>query len=697
MIYIVTAFLTSLVVTLLVVRYSHLHAQFTADSDLTGVQKFHTRPVPRVGGVALLVALLVIWGLLWFTEREQFKEFGLLIVASLLAFAGGLAEDLTKKVRASVRLVLAMLAGGVGYYLLDGAITRIDIIGLDWLLQFGVFSLIFTMFAVGGAANAVNIIDGYNSLAAFVSATIFAGFAYVSFYLGDRLLLVSSVAMLGAIGGFFVWNYPKGLIFLGDGGAYLIGFMIGEISVLMLARHPIVSAWFPLLICVYPVFETLFSIYRKRLLRGGSPGMPDGVHLHMLVYRRLVRWAVGSRDEKRQVQRNAMTSPYLWLLSSLAVIPAVLFWQQQTVLMIFVFLFAVTYVSLYRAVVRFETPRWLVLTKRALGPLALGRGDASFPGAAVEIDQIAHQRVAILMGCYNGQTYLREQLDSIEAQTHRNWVLWVSDDGSTDDTAKILDEYRSRWGEDKLRVVDGPHQGFARNFLSLVARPEIEADFFAYCDQDDVWVASKLARALDVLERVREGDQPQLYCSRTLLVDAKSQPLGFSPLFDRKPGFKNALVQNIGGGNTMVFDAAARRIIAGAGWDLDVVAHDWWTYIAISAAGGHTIYDPKPALRYRQHGSNLIGSNVGMGARFGRVFKLFQGQWHRWNDANAVGLRRIDHALTGSARRTFTEFEAARLGSSLFGRYAAMKRAGVYRQTTLGNLGLIVAVLFKKM
>ncbi|WZB62608.1 hypothetical protein WJ970_03475 [Achromobacter xylosoxidans] len=178
--------------------------------------------------------------------------------------------------------------------------------------------------------------------------------------------------MMGAIGGFLIWNYPRGQIFLGDGGAYFIGFMIGVISVLMLVRHPGVSAWFPLLLCIYPVFETIFSMYRKKLLRGHSPGIPDGVHLHMLIYKRLVRWAVGSSDAKRKVQRNAMTSPYLWLLSSFAVLPAVLFWQNKYLLMLFVALFSVLYVTLYRKLVLFKIPRWMVISqKRSIARAAM--------------------------------------------------------------------------------------------------------------------------------------------------------------------------------------------------------------------------------------------------------------------------------------------------------------------------------------
>jgi len=367
MLYVSIAFLVSAAITLLTLRYGHLHARYTADSDMTGVQKYHVRPVPRVEGIALVVAMLVVAGAAAWREPALLKPLLLLLLAGMPAFLGGLAEDLTKRVRALVRLLLAMLAGALGYYLLDAAVVRLDIIGVDWLLQFWAISLVCTMIAVGGAANAINIIDGYNGLAAVVSAMILAGMAYVSYYLGDRLLVVASVGMMGAIGGFLIWNYPRGLIFLGDGGAYFIGFMIGELSVLMLYRHPEVSAWFPLLLCIYPVFETLFSIYRKRWLRGRSPGVPDGVHLHMLVYKRLVRWAIGSTEARHKIQRNAMTSPYLWVLSSLAVIPAVLFWQYEYVLMGFVALFSVVYLLLYRTLVRFATPRWLMVKKEVDG------------------------------------------------------------------------------------------------------------------------------------------------------------------------------------------------------------------------------------------------------------------------------------------------------------------------------------------
>lgn len=139
--------------------------------------------------------------------------------------------------------------------------------------------------------------------------------------------------------------------------------MIAEMSVLLVARHPQVSPWFPLLCVIYPVFETLFSIYRRKFLQGRRVGYPDALHLHQLIYMRLVRWMVGSKDVDHMTMRNSLTSPYLWALSSVSVVPAMLFWDNTVVLMCFVLIFMITYVYLYRMIIRFRTPRWMLLRK----------------------------------------------------------------------------------------------------------------------------------------------------------------------------------------------------------------------------------------------------------------------------------------------------------------------------------------------
>jgi len=176
----------------------------------------------------------------------------------------------------------------------------------------------------------------------------------------------------------------------------------------------------------------------------------------------------------------------------------------------------------------------------------------------------ATARVAILLCTYHGQHYLPEQLDSFAAQTYENWAVWASDDGSEDDTHSILEDYQSRWDVGRLSIHFGPAEGFAANFLSLTCNANIDADLYAYSDQDDVWEADKLARAVQWLESV-PAEVPALYCSRTRLVDANNNEVGVSPLFAKAPSFANALMQNIGGGNTMVFNNAARNLLREAG------------------------------------------------------------------------------------------------------------------------------------
>ena len=356
----IIAFVLSLVVTLLVLRYSHLHGRFTADHDLDGVQKFHSVPVPRVGGLGLMVGLLVAFGFRW-VQRPEVGQFGLLLLASALpAFGFGFIEDITKRVGVKVRFFATASSAAMAGYFFDAWLTSLQMLGIDDLIgQYPLLSIFVTCFAVAGVANAFNIIDGYNGLSGMVGVIILGGIAYVAFKLNDVEIMIAALAMMGAILGFLVFNYPRGLIFLGDGGAYLIGFWVAELSVLLTARHPEVSKWFPLLLCAYPIFETLFTIYRRVVIHRTHPGMPDAAHLHQMIYKRVVRWAVGSNESADIVIRNSLTAPFLWVLTAMAVMPAVLFWDNAWALRGFALLFAVTYILLYRRLVQFKTPKWM--------------------------------------------------------------------------------------------------------------------------------------------------------------------------------------------------------------------------------------------------------------------------------------------------------------------------------------------------
>jgi UDP-N-acetylmuramyl pentapeptide phosphotransferase/UDP-N-acetylglucosamine-1-phosphate transferase len=359
MLILLAAFAVSLGLTLFVVVAARRH-QFFNDSDLSGPQKFHARPVPRVGGVGIVAGVLASVLLVCWRDRAVGLLGLALLACGLPAFLSGLSEDITKRVSPRRRLFFTAVSAALAVVAVDAVITRTAIPGLDWIVSFTIGAALVTVFVVVGVANSLNIIDGFNGLASMCGVLILICLAYVGFQVGDPLVALLALAGIGAMLGFFIWNFPAGLIFLGDGGAYFLGFYVAELAILLLHRNPLVSPMFPLLLCIYPVFETLFSMYRRKFLRDMSPGLPDGIHLHSLVYRRLMRWAIGSKSAKALTRRNSMTSPYLWMLCMMAVVPSVLFWDNTAALAGFIVLFGVTYVALYWRIVRFKSPRWLV-------------------------------------------------------------------------------------------------------------------------------------------------------------------------------------------------------------------------------------------------------------------------------------------------------------------------------------------------
>lgn len=359
----VTSFFTALIVATAIVRSSSRHARLSADHDLSGPQKFHARPVPRVGGVAVFAALLAGAVGAQLAGTAQVGLLWLLLLTTLPAFGFGLLEDIAKNVSPRRRLFFTAVSAGLGIWLLDAVIVRTSIPGIDTAVRWMPFAVALTVFAVTGVANAINIIDGFNGLASMCVLMMVLALAYVAFQVGDTLVFSCALIIAGAVLGFFVLNFPGGLIFLGDGGAYLLGFLLAELCVLLVHRNPAVSPMFALLLASYPIFETVFTIYRRKFVRGTATAAPDGIHLHTLIHRRVVRWLVGADEERRQTVRNSMTSPYLWLLCLSSVIPAALWWNNTAVLAVCLLLFVVGYVLLYRSIVRFRTPKWLLVRR----------------------------------------------------------------------------------------------------------------------------------------------------------------------------------------------------------------------------------------------------------------------------------------------------------------------------------------------
>ncbi len=363
MLYLLVSFFIAAAVTLLVIHSSRSHAHLSADTDLSGPQKFHATPVPRIGGAGMFSGLLCCIAVAALMNKADWKFGALLLLCGLPAFGAGLVEDLTKRVSPAKRLLATAVSAGLGIWLLDATITKTDVPGLDWLVSTALGAWIATVFTVAGVANSVNIIDGFNGLSSMCVSLMLLVMAYVAYQVGDIPLALWALAGVGAALGFFVWNFPAGLIFLGDGGAYFLGFYLAEIGILLIARNPQVSPLFPLMVCVYPVFETLFSMYRRKVIRAVPTGLPDGIHLHSLIYRRLMRWAIGARDARAMTRRNSMTAPYLWMLCVTSLVPALLFWYSTLLIAACMVLFGAIYVALYRRIVRFRTPKWLVVTR----------------------------------------------------------------------------------------------------------------------------------------------------------------------------------------------------------------------------------------------------------------------------------------------------------------------------------------------
>jgi UDP-N-acetylmuramyl pentapeptide phosphotransferase/UDP-N-acetylglucosamine-1-phosphate transferase len=357
------SFVASALLTLWVIKEVRLHGP-ALDTDFNGVQKVHVHHVARIGGLSIFLAVALSACISVWRVPAMTSWMLSLMVCAMFAFVGGIVEDYTGQVSALRRLLLTMFAALLGYFLLDARIDRIDWVFSAWPLPYLWLTLPLTVLAVAGIANAINIIDGFNGLASVVTICMLLSLGYVALQVNDMFVLVAALMVAGATAGFLIWNYPVGLIFLGDGGAYFIGFMLGELALLLVMRNPQVSTWYAVLLLIYPAFETMFSVYRRLFIRGKSPAMPDGIHLHSLIFRRVVQWAVGRKDARALVRRNSLTSPYLWMFSLMAVIPATVFWRYTWVLMLFCLLFIASYVWLYVRIVRFKAPRWMIRHKK---------------------------------------------------------------------------------------------------------------------------------------------------------------------------------------------------------------------------------------------------------------------------------------------------------------------------------------------
>ncbi len=340
------AAIASLLTCLFLVGTKKWHGAFSMDSS-TGVQKFHTAPTPRIAGIALVVGVLAGYAFSSHSPAaaEKRQILSAILMAGMPAFIFGLLEDITKKVSVKTRLLATMASGLLGWGITGVSLTSVDIWGVDWLLGFTAVSVLFTAFAVGGVANAINIIDGFNGLTAGVALIMLAAFGLIAREVGDIPLAFACLIIAGAVLGFFLVNWPFGKIFLGDGGAYFLGFTLAWIAILLPARNAQVSPWASLLICSYPIIEVLFSIYRRKFLRSNRDAtQPDSMHLHSLLHKRKIRKLI---PQKSQVIKNGFTSPFLWLYSSLTCFPTIFIYKSSIYCLLYFSMNLFIYLKIY--------------------------------------------------------------------------------------------------------------------------------------------------------------------------------------------------------------------------------------------------------------------------------------------------------------------------------------------------------------
>lgn len=349
------ALLASFATCLFLVLTKKWHGNFSMDSSY-GVQKVHTSPTPRIGGIGIAIGVFAGFAASShdIASAEKRAILSAILLAGIPAFIFGLLEDLTKRVSVRIRLLATMASGVLGWGITGTAITHVDIPGLDFILGYTVFSVLFTAFAVGGVANSINIIDGFNGLTAGTAIIMLATFGIIARQAGDIPLAFTCMIIAGAVLGFFLVNWPRGKIFLGDGGAYFLGFTLAWIAVLLPERNASISPWTSLLICSYPIIEVGFSIYRRKFLREATAAtQPDAVHLHSLANK---RWAKKIFPNASKTTQNGLTSPFLWCYALIPCSAAIFFQNSKFLTFTSLVISFAIYLSMYSKLAFF---RWI--------------------------------------------------------------------------------------------------------------------------------------------------------------------------------------------------------------------------------------------------------------------------------------------------------------------------------------------------
>lgn len=323
-----------------------------------GVQKFHVNPTSRLGGIAIFLGHAV--SLLAVSRSSEFDHYSFWFLLSVIpVWLAGLTEDVTRKVGPTLRLVMATLSAAWLFGALGVSVNRTDVWPIDMLLSIPGAPLCVTLLVVAGFTHSMNIVDGFHGLACGLAIIALSGLAYMSWKVVDILLLQMCLISVAVLFGFFVFNWPKGSIFLGDAGAYFIGFWVVELGILLAIRNPQISPMAPVVAGLLPLIETLFSIYRRNIVRNHPVNQPDALHLHTLIYRRILFNPASTYTAKQLNAVNSKVALFFWMPATVFTFFSCIFAERTEAQLALMLIYLGMYNWLYHRLVRFKSPTFM--------------------------------------------------------------------------------------------------------------------------------------------------------------------------------------------------------------------------------------------------------------------------------------------------------------------------------------------------
>ena len=325
---------TTIITTVLIISKPY-HIKFSND-NLDGPQKFHDTVIPRIGGLSIFLSIFFI-SIFWY--KNEFLSY--LIIASLPVFLSGLFEDLTKKVSAFLRLLFTVISSILCIFLIKLGINSLGIEIIDNLITNTYVPYFFAFFSIILLTQAFNIIDGLNGLCLLNAILIALSIIYVSSMVNSLFFFHLAWYILFMLIGMLVFNFPKPLIFIGDGGAYFLGFILSAILIYF-SEENILSPFFCLSVVFYPIYETFRSFFRRLFTANSSFMKPDKLHLHSLIYRKISL----KSNLKNNWIGNSLASILTLIFPTLLCIWACIHFDKRNFLIFGIILFLFIYESL---------------------------------------------------------------------------------------------------------------------------------------------------------------------------------------------------------------------------------------------------------------------------------------------------------------------------------------------------------------